>query len=123
MVKNIKNVEEIELKKKKSEVVSKNQKNVKKTNLKEETPISLTNFEEDQEKTAIISIDELMKRAKELELIDEDERTGVNYLEKYNLEPSEIKEAVDNTINKQQEVKAISDLQILTVDLHLPYEV
>ena len=32
--------------------------------LNEEAPINLTNFEEDQEKTAIISIDELMQRAK-----------------------------------------------------------
>ena len=49
--------------------------------LMEDAPISLTNFEEDQEKTAIISIDELYKKAKELEMI-EDEQTGINYLEK-----------------------------------------
>ena len=50
--------------------------------LREDTPITLTKFEEDQERTAIISIDELMKRAKELELIDDDKVRNVNYLEK-----------------------------------------
>ena len=51
--------------------------------LKEDAPITLTNFEEDQEKTAIISIDELMEKAKELQIISDEENTGVNYLEKY----------------------------------------
>lgn len=68
--------------------------------LKEDTPISLTNFEEDQEKTAIISIDELYAKAKELEMM-EDEETGVNYLEKYNLEASEVEEIVNETVKKE----------------------
>ena len=83
--------------------------------LKEE-PITLTNFEEDQEKTAIISIDELMKKAKDLELIsEEDEDTGVNFLEKYNLEPAEVESAsniVSNTSNK--EVKAFKVSQVIS---------
>lgn len=83
--------------------------------LKEEKPITLTNFEEDQERTAIISIDELMLKAKELQLI-EDEKTGVNYLEKYNLEPSEVEEVVNNTMNneKPKEVKAFKVSQVIS---------
>lgn len=83
--------------------------------LKEEKPINLTNFEEDQERTAIISIDELMKKAKELELI-EDEETGVNYLEKYNLEPAEVEQMVSTTMkeNKTPEVKAFKVSQVIS---------
>lgn len=83
--------------------------------LKEEKPINLTNFEEDQERTAIISIDELMRKAKELDLI-EDEQTGVNYLEKYNLEPSEVEEVVSSTMNneKPKEVKAFKVSQVIS---------
>lgn len=83
--------------------------------LKEETPISLTNFEEDQERTAIISIDELMKKAKELELIEDEETTGINYLEKYNLEPAEV-EAATSAINTpaNQEVKAFKVSQVIS---------
>ena len=83
--------------------------------LKEE-PITLTNFEEDQEKTAIISIDELMKKAKDLELIsEEDEDTGVNFLEKYNLEPAEVdvsSSVKSNTEEKQ--VKAFKVSQVIS---------
>lgn len=83
--------------------------------LKEE-PITLTNFEEDQEKTAIISIDELMKKAKDLELIsEEDEDTGVNFLEKYNLEPAEVdisSNVKGNTEEKQ--VKAFKVSQVIS---------
>lgn len=84
--------------------------------LKEEAPISLTNFEEDQEKTAIISIDELMAKAKELELIDDEDSTGINYLEKYNLDPAEVEEAVSNTVkpNKDVEVKAFKVSQVIS---------
>ena len=74
----------------------------------EDSPISLTNFEEDQEKTAIISIDELYKKAKELEMI-EDEQTGVNYLEKYNLDAS-VEEPIkkeDNTPIKSFKVSQV----------------
>lgn len=82
-------------------------------NALKEDPITLTNFEEDQEKTAIISIDELMKKAKDLELIDDDEQTGVNYLEKYNLEPAEVvKPKTDDTLNK--EVKAFKVSQVIS---------
>lgn len=82
--------------------------------LEEENPISLTDFEEDQEKEAIISIDELVKRAKELELIDDDNE-GINYLEKYNLEPAEV-EAVSNKINtaEKKEVKAFRVSQVIS---------
>lgn len=83
--------------------------------LKEE-PITLTNFEEDQEKTAIISIDELMKKAKDLELIsEEDEDTGVNFLEKYNLEPAEI-DASSNVKNgaEEKQVKAFKVSQVIS---------
>ncbi len=84
--------------------------------LNEEKPISLTNFEEDQERTAIISIDELMRKAKELELLnDEDENTGINFLEKYNLEPSEVEEVVKNTIEeKPKEIKAFKVSQVIS---------
>ena len=83
--------------------------------LKEE-PITLTNFEEDQEKTAIISIDELMKKAKDLELIsEEDEDTGVNFLEKYNLEPAEVDVSsnVKSTAEEKQ-VKAFKVSQVIS---------
>ena len=84
--------------------------------MKEESPISLTDFEEDQEKTAIISIDELISKAKELELIDDEENTGVNYLEKYNLEPAEVEEVVSNNVvkNKDTEVKAFKVSQVIS---------
>lgn len=82
--------------------------------LKEETPISLTNFEEDQERTAIISIDELMKKAKELELIDDDENTGINYLEKYNLEPSEVENVIPTNNSSKNEVKAFKVSQVIS---------
>ena len=83
--------------------------------LKEE-PISLTNFEEDQEKTAIISIDELMQRAKDLDLIEDEEPTGINYLEKYNLEPAEVEQAVLSTTgqNEVKEVKAFKVSQVIS---------
>ena len=83
--------------------------------LKEESPIELTNFEEDQERTAIISIDELMAKAKELELITDEEPTGINYLEKYNLEPAEV-EVATNVVNQNnnQEVKAFKVSQVIS---------
>lgn len=80
--------------------------------LKDE-PVTLTDFEEDQEKTAIISIDELMKKANDLELIDDDEDTGVNYLEKYNLDSAEVVQSKDeDTLNK--EVKAFKVSQVIS---------
>ena len=80
--------------------------------LKDE-PVTLTDFEEDQEKTAIISIDELMKKAKDLELIDDDEDTGVNYLEKYNLDSAEVVQSKnEDTLNK--EVKAFKVSQVIS---------
>lgn len=84
--------------------------------LKEETPISLTNFEEDQERTAIISIDELMQKARELELFDDEENTGVNYLEKYNLEPAEVETMIPKNDNKEikAEVKAFRVSQVIS---------
>ena len=84
--------------------------------LMEDTPISLTNFEEDQEKTAIISIDELMKKAKDLELIsEEDEDTGVNFLEKYNLEPAEVDVSSNVKSNaEEKQVKAFKVSQVIS---------
>lgn len=83
--------------------------------LKEDAPITLTNFEEDQERTAIISIDELMEKAKELELIDDDEHTGVNYLEKYNLEPAEVDKVFSDTMKtEEKEVKAFKVSQVIS---------
>lgn len=85
--------------------------------LNDEKPISLTNFEEDQERTAIISIDELMKKAKELELInDEEENTGINFLEKYNLEPAEVKEVIEPIVTPEPktEVKAFKVSQVIS---------
>lgn len=83
--------------------------------LKDDKPINLTNFEEDQERTAIISIDELMRKAKELELV-EDEQTGVNYLEKYNLEAAEVEDVIKNTMKeeKPKEVKAFKVSQVIS---------
>ena len=83
--------------------------------LKEE-PITLTNFEEDQEKTAIISIDELMKKAKDLELIsEEDEDTGVNFLEKYNLEPEEVDVSSNvKSSTEEKQVKAFKVSQVIS---------
>lgn len=81
--------------------------------LNEQKPIDLTNFEEDQEKTAIISIDELYEKAKELEIIDDD-NGNVNYLEKYNLDPAEVTNA--NTVHeeKKAEVKAFKVSQVIS---------
>ena len=83
--------------------------------LKDDKPITLTNFEEDQERTAIISIDELMQKARELELV-EDEQTGINYLEKYNLEAAEVEDVIKNTMNdeKPKEVKAFKVSQVIS---------
>ncbi len=84
--------------------------------LKNDSPITLTNFEEDQEKTAIISIDELMAKAKELELIEDEEQTGINYLEKYNLEPAEVNVEKQDIIdaNQNKEVKAFKVSQVIS---------
>lgn len=87
--------------------------------LKKENPIDLTNFEEDQEKTAIISIDELMKKAEELNLTNEyeDDNTGINYLEKYNLQPAEVEllNIQENDLDKKNnEVKAFKVSQVIS---------
>ena len=123
---NIKKVEEVEtLSLRDDEVVKKpeNQNEISdiakrvEDAMKEETPITLTNFEEDQERTAIISIDELMAKAKELELIDDEENTGINYLEKYNLEPSEVNEVVTKAMGGKEsapEVKAFKVSQVIS---------
>lgn len=82
--------------------------------LSEEKNVDLTKFEEDQEKTAIISIDELIARAKELEII-EDEETGVNYMEKYNLEPAEVNEKIDNISEKKNDSTPIKSFKVSQV--------
>ena len=82
--------------------------------LEEERTIDLTSFEEEQERNAIISIDELMARAKELEII-EDEQTGVNYMEKYNLEPAEVTEAVESITRKETESAPIKSFKVSQV--------
>ena len=81
--------------------------------LEDSTKVTLTNFEEDQERTAIISIDELMKKAKELDLVNEyeDDNEGINYLEKYNLEPSELEK--EPLIEDNREVKAFKVSQVI----------
>ncbi len=81
--------------------------------LNDQRPIDLTNFEEDQEKTAIISIDELYEKAKELEIIDDD-NGNVNYLEKYNLEPAEVTTANTMHDDKKAEVKAFKVSQVIS---------
>lgn len=84
--------------------------------LRDDSPITLTDFEEDQEKTAIISIDELMKKAKDLQIADDEESVGINYLEKYNLEPAEVEKIVEQTTNtnKSSEVKAFKVSQVIS---------
>lgn len=89
--------------------------------LREDAPITLTSFEEDQEKTAIISIDELMMKAKELDLINDDDidNQKVNYLEKYNLEPVEVTNAAKIAMNEEKEeltkeVKAFKVSQVIS---------
>lgn len=81
----------------------------------EDTSFSISKFEEDQEKTAIISIDELVKKAKELEIVDDD-NGNVNYLEKYNLEPVEVEETINKITpsNDDHEVKAFKVSQIIS---------
>ena len=82
--------------------------------LNDESPVSLTSFEEEQERKAIISIDELMKRAKELEIVD-DEDANVNYLEKYNLEPSVVEEVSNKVAGEdKKEVKAFKVSQVIS---------
>lgn len=81
--------------------------------LEEEDPVSLTSFEDDQEKTAIISIDELVKKAKELEIVDDD-NGDVNFLEKYNLEPAEVNIQTECVKNDTQEVKAFKVSQVIS---------
>ena len=54
-----------------------------------------------------------MEKAKDLELIDDDYETGVNYLEKYNLEPAEVDNSkVEDAQNK--EVKAFKVSQVIS---------
>ena len=75
--------------------------------------IDLTKFEEDQEKTAIISIDELMEKAKELEML-EDEETGINYMEKYNLEPAEVN-SLEKVVSNETESRPIKSFKVSQV--------
>ena len=83
--------------------------------IKEEQPINLTSFEEDQEKMAIISIDELMARAKDLQIIEDEDSEGINYLEKFNLQPAEVCSLnKDNDSNVKQEVKAFKVSQVIS---------
>ena len=60
-----------------------------------------------------------MEKAKELQIISDEENTGVNYLEKYNIKPSDVEEMVSNTTSnskKQQEgeVKAFRVSQVIS---------
>ena len=75
--------------------------------------IDLTKFEEDHEKTAIISIDELMEKAKELEML-EDEETGINYMEKYNLEPAEVN-SLEKVVSNETESRPIKSFKVSQV--------
>lgn len=70
-------------------------------------------FEEDQERTAIISIDELMAKAKELE-IEEEEIGSVNYLEKYNLDPNIIDEVDESSKENSTPIKPFKVSQVIS---------
>lgn len=81
--------------------------------LNEQKPIDLTNFEEDQEKNAIISVDELYEKAKELEIVDDD-NGSINYLEKYNLQPAEVTGGNVTVEQNKTEVKAFKVSQVIS---------
>ena len=86
--------------------------------LDEEKPIAFTNFEEEQERTAIISIEELMEKAKDLQITDEDNGT-INFVEKYNEDVLEVKELADSVVNNNivddtKEVKAFRVSQVIS---------
>ena len=55
-----------------------------------------------------------MEKAKELELIDDDENTGINYLEKYNLEPAEVENVIPTNNSSKNEVKAFKVSQVIS---------
>ncbi|MEG2351256.1 MAG: hypothetical protein RSA10_02315 [Bacilli bacterium] len=87
------------------------------TSLEKEAPVELTNFEDDQEKTAIISINELFEKADELSTFDDeyDEGMRVNYLEKFNLASPLIDEALNETKQEQSApVKAFKVSQVIS---------
>lgn len=75
--------------------------------------VTLTDFEEEQERTAIISIDELMAKAKELELID-DEKTNINYLEQEGLNKDDVEIKKDEVKEEKKEVKAFKVSQVIS---------
>ena len=81
----------------------------------EEEPktITLTEFEEEQERTAIISIDELIAKAKELELVD-DEPTNVNYLEQEGIKSDDIEVVKEEVKEEKKEVKAFKVSQVIS---------
>lgn len=57
-----------------------------------------------------------MARAKDLEIVEDEEPSNINYLEKYNLQPAEIEQAVNETVNKENkcEVKAFKVSQVIS---------
>lgn len=57
-----------------------------------------------------------MKKAKDLELIsEEDEDTGVNFLEKYNLEPAEVDISSNvKSSTEEKQVKAFKVSQVIS---------
>lgn len=75
--------------------------------------ITLTDFEEEQERTAIISIDELMAKAKELELID-DEPTNVDFLEQEGIAKEDIEVKKEEVKEEKKEVKAFKVSQVIS---------
>ncbi len=86
--------------------------------LDEEKPIAFTNFEEEQERTAIISIEELMSKAKDLHIVDDD-NGNVNFVEKYNEDIKEVEKLADSVVNNNivddtKEVKAFRVSQVIS---------
>ncbi len=86
--------------------------------LDEEKPIAFTNFEEEQERTAIISIEELMERAKDLQIPDDD-NGNFNFVEKYNEDILEVEKLADSVVNNNivddtKEVKAFRVSQVIS---------
>ena len=86
--------------------------------LDEEKPIAFTNFEEEQERTAIISIEELMEKAKDLHILDDD-NGSIDFVEKYNEDALEVEKLADSVVNNNivddtKEVKAFRVSQVIS---------
>ena len=113
-------VQSVQAKKKLKQIKEENKiRNIKKeeiTALKEDKEPLYTNEKTEIEDIASAINDALKEEPKDLELIsEEDEDTGVNFLEKYNLEPAEVdisSNVKSNTEEKQ--VKAFKVSQVIS---------